>query len=173
MGVDIDYTEAPSEDYAHCTITYKDDQNRTLIGELTTSWSFVGSGLRLSFEMLGPQYSMKIDSLDTPLKVFFSRKIRGKEGEDLIEKQNAEQGLMPVVTDEEIAYGYAHENRHMVQCFRNGEKPSSTFENGLDVIRVLMACYYSAEKGISVNPYELDLDSFIPQVAQGTWNPNK
>lgn len=32
-------------------------------------------------------------------------------GEDLLEKQNAEQGLMPVVVDEEAAYGYANENR--------------------------------------------------------------
>lgn len=85
----------------------------THTGELTTSWSYVGSGLRLSFELLGPEYSMRADTLETPLHVFMSRRIRGDCGEDLIEKQNAEQGLMPVVVDEEIAYGYSGENRYL------------------------------------------------------------
>lgn len=30
----------------------------------------------------------------------------------MLEKQNAEQGLMPLVIDEENAYGYAAENRY-------------------------------------------------------------
>jgi hypothetical protein len=44
--------------------------------------------------------------------VFFSRRIQGKEGEYLLEKQNAEQGLMPLVVDEENVYGYSAENRY-------------------------------------------------------------
>jgi len=72
----------------------------TVIGEVSTSWSFVGAGLRVSAELLGPEYSMAWNTLDSGLKVFFSRAVRGKAGEDLLEKQNAEVGLMPVVANE-------------------------------------------------------------------------
>lgn len=75
----LDYTKQPSEDYAHATIHFKDKQTQQVcIGELTTSWSFVGAGLRLSFEMLGPEYSLKANSLTSPLDVFLSRKIKCK-----------------------------------------------------------------------------------------------
>jgi hypothetical protein len=47
MTMGVNYLKEPSEDYAHATIIYKDIQGNTLISELTTSWSFVGPGLRL------------------------------------------------------------------------------------------------------------------------------
>jgi len=61
--------------------------------------------------------------LNTGLKVFLSRNVTGGEGEDLVEKQTAEQGLMPVLEDEAATYGYTLEDRHMVECFRRGERP--------------------------------------------------
>ena len=36
----------------------------------------------------------------------------GDAGEDLVEKQNAEVGLMPVVADEESEYGYIRSEEH-------------------------------------------------------------
>jgi hypothetical protein len=57
-------------------------------------------------ELLGPEYSMEFSSLNTGLKVFLSREMTGGQGEDLVEKQNAEQGLMPVVENEPDIYGY-------------------------------------------------------------------
>jgi hypothetical protein len=89
-----------------------------VIGEATTSWSFVGAGLRLSAELLGPEYSMNWNTLNSGLKLFFSREVRGEAGEDLVEKQNAEMGLMPVVPDEAAAYGYEAENRHFCRVFQ-------------------------------------------------------
>jgi len=67
----VDYAKEPSEDYAHATITYKDKAGNTLISELTSSWSYVGAGLRLSFELLGPEYSLKADTLKSGVDVFF------------------------------------------------------------------------------------------------------
>jgi hypothetical protein len=90
---------------------------------VTTSWSFVGAGLRLTFEALGPEYSMNLDTLNSPLKLFFSREVQGQAGEDLVEKQNAEVGLMPVVVNEASEYGYDAENRHMVQKFLRAKTP--------------------------------------------------
>lgn len=170
-GKHIDYAKKPSEDFARCTVTYKDEDGNTLIAESTTSWSFVGAGLRLSFELLGPEYSMRSNSLDTGLEAFFSRNVTGSEGEDLIEKQNAEQGVMPIVAQEASAYGYAAENRHMVDCFLEGRTPDLTFYDGEQVVRILMAAYRSAQLERSVDPNDDDLIDFVPLVAQGKWRP--
>src|SRR6267143_2018982 len=92
MGPEVDYTKSPSEDFASVMIEYATDEGQRVFGEATTSWSFVGAGLRLSAELLGPEYSMSWNTLDSGLKLFFSREVSGKAGEDLVEKQNAEQG---------------------------------------------------------------------------------
>ena len=36
----------------------------------------------------------------------------------MVEKQNAEQGLMPIVGNEAAEYGYENENRYFTRCFR-------------------------------------------------------
>jgi predicted dehydrogenase len=164
MGVD--YRRAPVEDFARATVTYEDEEGRPLITEATTSWSFVGPGLRLSVEVMGPEYSMQGNSLNNHLQVFFSRDVHGKAGEDIVEKQTAEQGLMPVVTDEEGEYGYTDENRHMVACFRSGKTPIETFHDGLEVTKLLMACYMSAEQGRRLDWEPEGLDGFVPEVAR-------
>ena len=94
FGSDVNYDKKPSEDFASTTIEFRDEKNRILIAETTTSWSYVGAGLRLSSELLGPEYMLQLNSLDTSGKVFFSRHVKGSEGEDMIEKQNAEQRLI-------------------------------------------------------------------------------
>ena len=166
-----DYSKRPSEDFARSLIEYLDEDNNKLIVETTTSWCFVGEGLRLSMELFGPEYSMFVNTLDPDLKVFFSRKVTGSEGEDLVEKQNAESGGMPVVSNEAEVYGYTAENRHMVESFMNGNRPEENFDDGLEVTRLLMAAYMSAEQGKTIQlPYP-DIDTFTPAVARGEWNP--
>lgn len=171
MGKDVDYTKRPSEDFARATIEYEGESGETLIGEVTTSWSFVGAGLRLSAELLGPEYAMSWNTLDSGLKLFFSREVKGKSGEDLVEKQNAEMGLMPVVANEAEAYGYLGENRHFARAFLRGEKGMLTFEDGVEVMQILMASYMSAERGQTLEFPPKGLDAFVPAVAKGTWKP--
>lgn len=165
----VDYAKSPAEDFARATVVFESPEKFPLIAEVTTSWSFTGPGLRLSFELIGPEYYMQINTLDPVLKVFFSRNIKGKAGEDLVEKQEAEQGLMPVLTNEELAYGYVDEDKYMTECFLNGKQPGENFEDGLLIQRILSACYMSAEKGKKLKFPPEGLDEFIPQVAQGTW----
>ena len=170
-GGKTDYLKRPSEDFARSLIEYLDEESNKLIVETTTSWCFVGEGLRLSMELLGPEYSMFINTLDPDLKLFFSRKVTGSEGEDLVEKQNAESGAMPVVSNEAEVYGYTAENRHMVESFLAGKRPEENFDDGLDVTRLLMAAYMSAEQGKTIRLPNPDIDTFIPAVARGEWNP--
>jgi len=171
MGKDVDYRKRPSEDFARATIEYEAESGEHLVGEVTTSWSFVGAGLRLSAELLGPEYSLSWNTLDSGLKLFFSREVKGKSGEDLVEKQNAEMGLMPVVSEEAAAYGYTAENRHMVRAFTRGEKAMLTFDDGVEVMQILMAAYMSAQSGRTLDFPPRGLDSFVPDVAKGKWKP--
>ena len=99
--------------------------------------------------------------------VAFSREVRGKAGEDLVEKQNAEVGLMPVVANEASAYGYEAEDRHFVRVFQGKEDPLLTWDDGVDVVRVLMAAYMSAERGKTLRFPPAGLDRFVPDVAKG------
>jgi len=167
MGPEVDYRREPSEDFANVVIEFKTKDGYRVFGEATTSWSFVGAGLRLSAELLGPEYSMAWNSLDAGLKLFFSREVRGKAGEDLVEKQNAEMGLMPVVANEAVAYGYEAENRHFTRVFLGKEKPLLTFDDGLEVVRLLMSAYQSAEEGKTLDYPPAGIDKFVPDVAKG------
>lgn len=169
MGDEVDYSARPAEDFASVTVEYGADDGATLLGEASTSWGYVGAGLRLSMELLGPEYSMSVNSLDTGLKLFFSREVHGTAGEDLVEKQNAEVGLMPVVVDEAAEYGYTAENRHMSRAFLRGERPDVTFDDGVEVVELLMTAYMSAEQGRTLVFRPDGLDTFIPAVARGIW----
>ena len=171
MGPEVDYTKTPSEDFASVMLEFATDDGHRVFGEATTSWSFVGAGLRLSAELLGPEYSMAWNSLDTGLKLFFSREVRGRAGEDLVEKQNAEVGQMPVVANEAAAYGYEAEDRHFVRAFLDGTPPALTFDDGLEVVKLLMTAYQSAEQGKTLDFPPPGIESFVPKVARGDWKP--
>jgi len=167
MGPQVDYMRAPAEDFARGTVVLRAADGREAMIEATTSWAYVGPGLRIQLELLGPEYSMEFSSLNTALKVFMSRAITGGQGEDLVEKQNAEQGLMPVLEDEAGIYGMTAENRHMVEAFRRGERPLETFEDGVAVVEILMALYRSAEIGQVVKLPAAELETYLPPVARG------
>jgi predicted dehydrogenase len=169
MKVPVDYTKTPSEDFASMHVEFRTSDGFTVLGEATTSWSYVGPGLRLSAELLGPEYSMKWNSLDSGLNLFFSREVRGNVGEDLVEKQQAETGGMPVVPAEPVAYGYEAEDRHFARVFLGLEEPRLTFADGLDVVKMLMTAYQSAEQGRTLDFPGENLDTYTSAVSRYEW----
>jgi predicted dehydrogenase len=162
----VEMIRHPVEDFARATVTLEDEEGREVIVEASTSWSYVGPGLRIDLALLGPEYAMEFSSLNPSLKVFLSRAISGGQGEDLVEKQNAEQGQMPIVEDEAGTYGYIGENRHMVDCFRHGKMPIETFVDGVEVTKMVMALYKSAETGAVVRFPDPDLETYVPVPAR-------
>ncbi len=94
---------------------------------------------------------MQVDTLQPPARIFLSRNLQGEAGENLVEKQNAEQGLMPVLADEGFSYGYLHD--------------------GLLVTELLMAAYLSAELGETLSWPVTNLEAFVPAVAREAWDP--
>ena len=167
----VDYGETPAEDYALTLVSYEDEDGGLVLSEARTSWSFIGPGLRITLEVLGPEYSISINSLQQELNVFFSRGVVMPPSEEFVEKQAAEQGLMPIVPNEAITYGYQNEDRHMVESFLRDEMPEEDWRDGLLVTRLMMAAYKSAEEGkkLSYNPEALK--GFKPKVASGDWRP--
>jgi len=167
MTDQVDYARHPAEDFARASVTYVDETGTPMIVEATTSWSYVGAGLRLTMELLGPEYSMSVSTLDGGAKVFFSRRLQEQQsGEDLVEKQNAEQGLMPVVGNEAAEYGYEHENRYFTRAFLDGVQPELNFFAGREVTELLMTCYMSAEQERVIEWKPSNLESYVPQPAR-------
>ena len=105
-GRHVDYRRAPAEDFASIMIEFETADGHTVIGEATTCWSFVGAGLRLSAELLGPEYSMSWNTLDSGLKLFFSRGCGGRRARTWWRSRTPRSGQMPVVAEEFAAYGY-------------------------------------------------------------------
>jgi len=162
----IDYGKAPAEDFARANVNFTDEQGNIMVAEVTTSWCFMGPGLRLSFELIGPEYYMQVNTLNPDLNIFFSRNIVGKEGEDLVEKQAAEQGLMPVVASEGIVYGYTDEDRYMVECFLDGKMPEENWHDGLLVTQILMTAYKSSALGNKIAFDANAIKNYVPNVAK-------
>jgi hypothetical protein len=61
----------------------------------------------------------------------------------------------------------------MARAFLRGEKPMLTFEDGVEVVQILMAAYMSAQEGQTLEFPPAGLDGFIPDVAKGVWNPKR
>ena len=76
-GGKTDYLKRPAEDFARSLVEYSTKDGHKVVVETTTSWCFVGAGLRLSMELFGPEYSMFVNTLDSDLRVFFQQKCEG------------------------------------------------------------------------------------------------
>ena len=59
----------------------------------------------------------------------------------------------------------------MVESFLAGKRPEENFDDGLNVTELLMTAYMSAEQGKTISFPPPNLDTFVPSVAKGAWNP--
>ena len=128
FGAEVDYRNRPTGGFrARGTVTLEGRGRQRAGDRATTSLGLSpGAGLRIQLELLGPEYAMEFNSLSTGLKVFMSREVEGARGEDLVEKQNAEQGLMPVLEDEPGVWRLPGREPPWWNASRKGETPLET-----------------------------------------------
>jgi len=156
----VDYSKNAAEDFAKASITYADKHDTVLISDNIVSWCFDGPGVRLFFELLGPEYHMQVNSLEPELHVFFGRNLKPSRGEYFVEKQGAELGLMPTIADETFTYGYQNENSHMVSSFLRNSLPTENWYDGLFIMQLITACYMSAQRGMKLKYPPAGLDDY-------------
>ncbi|HYW01945.1 MAG TPA: hypothetical protein VE862_10780, partial [Candidatus Acidoferrum sp.] len=165
------YSDSPAEDFGRATVTFEAADGNTVIADASVLWCYTGPGVRLILDLLGPEYYMSVNSLQPELHVFSSKNIKSKSGAYFVEKQAAEQGLMPTVADESFTYGFQAEDRHMVQRFLKNQMPIENWHDGVAILEIIMACYMAAEKGKRLKFQPGSFDDYIPQPARGKWNP--
>jgi hypothetical protein len=122
MGSDVDYAKAPSEDFASMMIEFEDGRGPPRhwrgddVVELRRRRSApLGRAAR-------PRVLDVVEYARQRTQAVLQPRGAGPAGEDLVEKQNAEVGQMPVVADEPVAYGYEAEDRHFVRAFLGLER---------------------------------------------------
>jgi predicted dehydrogenase len=170
----VDYSATPAEDFATGLVTYRNPETgaRTK-AQFTVSWMYDKQGLRLLADGLGPGYALEVNSLRSPLEIFIGDTAAASVGdaELALEKATASQGLLAVQPNEPDLYGYTDENVEALAAFRAGRDGLLGFDYGLEIVRLTMAAYLSAEQGRAVDltdgPTLAALEDYVPLIQQG------
>jgi predicted dehydrogenase len=170
----VDYARTPAEDFATGLVTYANpDTGQETLGQFTVSWMYDKQGLRLLVDGIGPGYALEANSLRSPLEVFIGDAAASSvaDAELALEKATASRGLLAIQPNEPDLYGYTDENVDALAAFRAGRSALLDFDDGLDVVRLTMAAYMSAEKHTVIDLTDaatLDqLESYVPLIQQG------
>lgn len=170
----VDYAKTPAEDFATGMITYRNPETGQIVkAQFTDSWMFEKQGLRLFMDGMGPGYAFEVNTLVSPLSVFIGDAAAEAiaDQETALEKATASRGLLAVQTNEADLYGYTDENRDMLDAFSAGRDAMLDWSYGLEIQRLVMASYLSAERGRSVDLTDRatlsELNSYIPAIQQG------
>jgi len=170
----VDYALTPAEDFATGIVTYRNpDTGQLSKGQFTVSWMYDKQGLRLLLDGLGPGYALEANSLRSPLEVFIGDRAAAgvSDAELALEKSTATQGLLSIQPNEPDLYGYTDENADAVRAFEHGRAPLLDWEYGLEIVRLTMAAYLSAERRAVVDLTDAatreELESYVPEIQRG------
>jgi predicted dehydrogenase len=170
----VDYSRTPAEDFATGLVTYRDPETaQETLAQFTVSWMYDKQGLRLLVDGIGPGYALEANSLRSPLEVFIGDDAAASvaDAELALEKATASRGLLAIQPNEPDLYGYTDENVDAIAAFREGCPALLDFDDGLDVVRLTMAAYLSAEQGRVVDLTDAAtsdaLESYVPLIQQG------
>ncbi len=170
----VDYSKTPAEDFATGMITYKNPEtNQKVKAQFTDSWMFEKQGLRLFMDGMGPGYAFEINTLISPLNIFIGDQAAQAiaDQETALEKATASRGLLSVQTNEADLYGYVDENRDAAENFLRGKDGLLNFSYGLEITRLVMASYLSAERKMTIDltdpKIRQELETYVPLIQQG------
>jgi len=170
----VDYTKTPAEDFATGVITFKNPDTGQLVKtQFTDSWMYENQGLRILIDGMGPGYAFEINTLKSTMSLFIGDEAADaiKDGENALEKSKASRGLMTVHPNEADLYGYIDENKDAAEKFLAGQHGLLPLSYGVEITRLVMASYMSAERKQTVDLTDFEtrreLETFIPAVQQG------
>jgi predicted dehydrogenase len=170
----VDYSRTPAEDFATGMVTYRNPETgQTVKSQFSVSWMFDKQGLRLSLDGIGPGYAFEMNTLRSPLEVFIGDKAAAgvSDTEAALEKSQASRGLLTVQPNEADILGYTDENRDAIAAFTTGRPPLVDWEYGLEIVRLNMAAYLSAERRATVDltdpATQQALETYVPLIQQG------
>jgi predicted dehydrogenase len=170
----VDYAKTPAEDFATGMVTFRNPETGQHVkAQFTSSWMYEKQGLRLFMDGMGPGYAFEVNTLNSPLNLFIGDVAADaiKDAETALEKSTASRGLLAVQPNEPDLYGYPDENMDALKAFRSGRDAMLPWSYGLEITRLVMAAYMSAEqkKVIDLNDPAViqELETFIPLVQQG------
>jgi predicted dehydrogenase len=170
----VDYARTPAEDFATGLVTFRNPETGQLVkGQFSVSWMYDKQGLRLLLDGVGPGYALESNSLRSPLEVFVSDAAAAATGdaELALEKAQATRGLLAVQPNEPDLYGYTDENVDALAAFAAGRAALLDFEYGVEIVRLVMAAYLSAERHAAVDLTDAKtreaLESYVPAIQQG------
>jgi len=170
----VDYARTPAEDFTTGMVTYENpDTGQIVKAQFTNSWMFEKQGLRLFMDGMGPGYAFEIDTLRAPLQAFIGDVAAEAvaDAERALEKATASRGLLAVHHNEADLYGYPDENEDAARAFRVGDDAFLPWSYGLEITKLVMAAYMSAEQGKTVDLTDADvgreLETFVPLIQQG------
>jgi len=172
MGVD--YGKTPAEDFATGMVTYKNPETGQLVkAQFTVSWMFEKQGLRLFIDGMGPGYAFELNTLNSSLQVFIGDAAAEAvaDAETALEKSTASRGLLAVQYNEADLYGYTDEYEEMANAFLAGRDGLLPLSYGLEITRLCMAAYMSAERKQTIDltdpAVQKELETYVPLIQQG------
>jgi predicted dehydrogenase len=170
----VDYAKTPAEDFATGMVTYRNPETNQLVkAQFTVSWMYDKLGLRLLIDGLGPGYGFEVNSLRSPLEVFIGDVAAAgmADTEAALEKAQASRGLLAVQPNESDLYGYTDENVDALAAVTEGRPPLLDWDYGLEITRLTMAAYMSAERRCAVDLTDKatceELETYVPLIQQG------
>jgi predicted dehydrogenase len=170
----VDYAKTPAEDFATGIITYRNPETgQTVKSQFTNSWMFEKQGLRLFMDGMGPGYAFEVNTLVSPLEVFIGDVAAEAvaDAELALEKATASRGLLAVQYNEPDLYGYTDENEDAAEAFLAGRDGFLSWSYGLEITKLVMAAYMSAEREKTVDltdpAIQEELETFVPLIQQG------
>lgn len=170
----VDYTVTPAEDFATGMVTFLNPETGQKVkAQFTDSWMFEKQGLRLFMDGMGPGYAFEINTLRSTLEIFIGDAAAEAiaDAETALEKATASRGLLAVQHNEADLYGYCDENKDAARSFLAGKDGFLDWKYGLEITRLVMAAYLSAEKKKVIDltdpAIQAELETYIPLIQQG------
>jgi len=170
----VDYAKTPAEDFTTGMVTFKNPETGQLVkAQFTDSWMFEKQGLRLFMDGMGPGYAFEVNTLKSSLEVFIGDVAAEAvaDAETALEKATASRGLLAVQYNEPDLYGYTDENEEMSAAFLAGKDAFLPWSYGVEVTKLVMAGYLSAERKKTIDLTDPDvlkeLETYVPLIQQG------